>query len=76
MEESFLKISDLLFFNGEILDRNNTIDLESGNHSEEMKQIGISLGRNEVIRDLLQLIQDKKLFINIGDNDGRNTTND
>jgi|11BtaG_2_1085332.scaffolds.fasta_scaffold01105_19 hypothetical protein len=76
MKEPFLKISDLLFFNGEILDRNNTIDLESGNHSEKMKQIGISLGRNDVIRDLLQLIQDKKLFINIGDNDGRNTTND
>ena len=75
MKEPFLKISDLLFFNGEVLDRNNTIDLESGNHSKEMKQIGISLGRNEVIRDLLQLIQDKKLFINIGDNDGRNTTN-
>jgi hypothetical protein len=76
MEESFLKISNLLSFNDEVLDRNKTIDLESDNHFEKMKQIGISLGRNEVVRDLLQLIKEKKLFINIGDNDGRNTTND
>lgn len=75
MKEPFLKISNLLSFNNEILERNNTIDLESDNHFEKMKQIGISLGRNEVVRDLLQLIQDKKLFIDTGENDGRNTTN-
>lgn len=74
MKQAFIKIEDLLHLNQRLLDLNKEIS-EGKNQYEHYKNIGISFGRSEVIQDLLNLIQEKQLFIDIGEDDGRNTTN-
>lgn len=75
MKQAFVKIEDLLYLNQRLLDLNKEIS-EGKNRYEHWKNIGVSFGRSEVIRDLLNLIEEKQLFIDTGEDDGRNTTND